>query len=139
MEYSNWDAQQTETIESGVTGATQQPYSTTKYIKFGQKLWDTSIYAREQAIIASNSLTDQCTANSVTASSLENTLSRRYPEEKQHLKLQTDTVAPARHQEQFMLLGLGWDTEECCQQYEVSFFGGFMLKNLLVTCVHQLP
>ncbi|KAA6380935.1 MAG: hypothetical protein EZS28_023538 [Streblomastix strix] len=40
-------------------------------LNFDQKLWDTSIYAREQAIIASNSLTDQCTANSVTVSPLE--------------------------------------------------------------------
>ncbi|KAA6358918.1 MAG: hypothetical protein EZS28_045555, partial [Streblomastix strix] len=39
--------------------------------KDSQKLWDTSIYARDQAIIASNSLTDQCTANSVTVSPLE--------------------------------------------------------------------
>ncbi|KAA6369251.1 MAG: hypothetical protein EZS28_035222 [Streblomastix strix] len=39
--------------------------------KDSQKLWDTSIYAREQAIIASNSLTDQRTANSVTVSPLE--------------------------------------------------------------------
>ncbi|KAA6319853.1 MAG: hypothetical protein EZS28_054765, partial [Streblomastix strix] len=32
---------------------------------------DTSIYAREQAIIASNSLTNECTSNSVTVSPLE--------------------------------------------------------------------
>ncbi|KAA6321822.1 MAG: hypothetical protein EZS28_054508, partial [Streblomastix strix] len=77
-------------MESGGTPATQQPYNTDEHIKFwlgfstacgpfnqiaickdSQKLWDTSIYAREQAIIASNSLTDQCTANSVTVSPLE--------------------------------------------------------------------
>ncbi|KAA6379035.1 MAG: hypothetical protein EZS28_025439 [Streblomastix strix] len=77
-------------MESGGTAATMQPYNTDERIKFwfgfstacgpfnqiaickdSQKLWDTSIYAREQAIIASNSLTDQCTANSVTVSPLE--------------------------------------------------------------------
>ncbi|KAA6308425.1 MAG: hypothetical protein EZS28_056692, partial [Streblomastix strix] len=77
-------------MKSGATGATQQPYNTDEHIKFwlsfstacgpfnqiaickdSQKLWDASIYAREQAIIASNSLTDQCTSNSVTVSPLE--------------------------------------------------------------------
>ncbi|KAA6377950.1 MAG: hypothetical protein EZS28_026525 [Streblomastix strix] len=86
----NWQTLQTVTMESGATAASQQPYNTDEHIKFwlgfstacgpfnqiaickdSQKLWDTSIYAREQAIIASNSLTDQCTANSVTVSPLE--------------------------------------------------------------------
>ncbi|KAA6378923.1 MAG: hypothetical protein EZS28_025553 [Streblomastix strix] len=35
------------------------------------KLWDTSIYAREQAVICSNSLSDLCTNNSVSVSPLE--------------------------------------------------------------------
>ncbi|KAA6380967.1 MAG: hypothetical protein EZS28_023504, partial [Streblomastix strix] len=47
------------------------PFSQIAISKDSQKLWDTSIYAREQAIIASNSLTDQCTSNSVTVSPLE--------------------------------------------------------------------
>ncbi|KAA6357361.1 MAG: hypothetical protein EZS28_047112, partial [Streblomastix strix] len=85
-----WDTDQTVTMQSGATAATQQPYNTDEHIKFwlgfstacgpfnqivickdSQKLWDTSIYAREQAIYASNSLTDQCTANSVAVSPLE--------------------------------------------------------------------
>ncbi|KAA6387758.1 MAG: hypothetical protein EZS28_016713 [Streblomastix strix] len=85
-----WQTDQLVTMESGATGATQQPYNTDEHIKFwlgfsiacgpfnqiaickdSQKLWDTSIYAREQAIISSNSLTDQCTSNSVTVSPLE--------------------------------------------------------------------
>ncbi|KAA6361733.1 MAG: hypothetical protein EZS28_042740, partial [Streblomastix strix] len=78
------------TLVSLATGDISQPYTPDEHIKFwlgfstacgpfnqiaickdSQKLWDTSIYAREQAIIASNSLTDQCTANSVTVSPLE--------------------------------------------------------------------
>ncbi|KAA6404184.1 MAG: hypothetical protein EZS28_000293 [Streblomastix strix] len=39
--------------------------------KDNTKLWETSIYAREQAVIAANSLSDLCTNNSVSASSLE--------------------------------------------------------------------
>ncbi|KAA6380858.1 MAG: hypothetical protein EZS28_023614, partial [Streblomastix strix] len=86
----NLQTLQTVTMQSGADGDTQQPYNTDEHIKFwlrfstacgpfnqiaickdSQKLWGTSIYAREQAIIASNSLTDQCTANSVTVSPLE--------------------------------------------------------------------
>ncbi|KAA6399008.1 MAG: hypothetical protein EZS28_005467 [Streblomastix strix] len=78
------------TLASLATGDISQPYTPDEHIKFwlgfstacgpfnqiaickdSQKFWDTSIYAREQAIIASNSLTDQCTANSVTVSPLE--------------------------------------------------------------------
>ncbi|KAA6356574.1 MAG: hypothetical protein EZS28_047899, partial [Streblomastix strix] len=77
-----WDTPQTVTMESSATGTTQYPINLDEYIKFlleystacgpfnqiatckdSQKLWDTSIYAREQAIIASNSLINQCTAN----------------------------------------------------------------------------
>ncbi|KAA6390350.1 MAG: hypothetical protein EZS28_014122 [Streblomastix strix] len=39
--------------------------------KDNTKLWETSIYAREQAVIAANSLSDECTRNSVSVSSLE--------------------------------------------------------------------
>ncbi|KAA6399000.1 MAG: hypothetical protein EZS28_005472 [Streblomastix strix] len=85
-----WVTDQIVTMESDATAASQQPYNTDEHIKFwlgfstacgpfnqiaickdSQKLWDTSIYAREQAIISSNSLTDQCTSNSVTVSPLE--------------------------------------------------------------------
>ncbi|KAA6369305.1 MAG: hypothetical protein EZS28_035167 [Streblomastix strix] len=85
-----WDTPQLVTMESVATAATQQPYNLDEHIKFwlgfstacrpfnqiaickdSQKLWDTSIYAREPAIISSNSLTDQCTSNSVTVSPLE--------------------------------------------------------------------
>ncbi|KAA6390326.1 MAG: hypothetical protein EZS28_014150 [Streblomastix strix] len=78
------------TLASLVDGDISQPYTPDEHIKFwmglstacgpfnqiaickdSQKLWNTSIYAREQAIIASNSLIDQCTANSVTVSPLE--------------------------------------------------------------------
>ncbi|KAA6364976.1 MAG: hypothetical protein EZS28_039498 [Streblomastix strix] len=85
-----WNTPQTATMKSG-NEATEQKYDDVdEHIKFwlgfstacgpfnqiaickdSQKLWDTSIYAREQAIIASNSLTDQCTSNSVTVSPLE--------------------------------------------------------------------
>ncbi|KAA6401914.1 MAG: hypothetical protein EZS28_002558 [Streblomastix strix] len=41
------------------------------------KLWETSICAREQAAIAANSLSDQCTMNSVSAPSLESIVRRR--------------------------------------------------------------
>ncbi|KAA6328879.1 MAG: hypothetical protein EZS28_053669, partial [Streblomastix strix] len=47
------------------------PFNQIAICKDSQKLWDTSIYAREQAIIASNSLTNECTSNSVTVSPLE--------------------------------------------------------------------
>ncbi|KAA6381759.1 MAG: hypothetical protein EZS28_022715, partial [Streblomastix strix] len=39
--------------------------------KDNTQLWETSIYAREQAVIAANSLSDECTRNSVSVSSLE--------------------------------------------------------------------
>ncbi|KAA6369551.1 MAG: hypothetical protein EZS28_034923 [Streblomastix strix] len=74
----------------GANAGTQQPYDTDEQIKFwlgfskscspfnqiaickdSQKLWDTSAQAREQAIIASNSLTEQCTAISITVFRLE--------------------------------------------------------------------
>ncbi|KAA6387210.1 MAG: hypothetical protein EZS28_017262, partial [Streblomastix strix] len=77
------------TMESGVE-ATKQDYKQDEHIKFwlgfstacgpfnqiaickdSQKLWNTSIYSREQAIIASNWLIDQCTPNFVTVSPLE--------------------------------------------------------------------
>ncbi|KAA6372784.1 MAG: hypothetical protein EZS28_031688, partial [Streblomastix strix] len=73
-----WDTPQVITMQSGADADTQQNYNTDEHIKFwlgfstacgpfnqiaickdSQKLWDTSIYAREQALIASNSLTDQ--------------------------------------------------------------------------------
>ncbi|KAA6403322.1 MAG: hypothetical protein EZS28_001151 [Streblomastix strix] len=38
-------------------------------------LWETSIYAREQAVISYNSLNDLCTINSVSVSSLESIIS----------------------------------------------------------------
>ncbi|KAA6362835.1 MAG: hypothetical protein EZS28_041638, partial [Streblomastix strix] len=85
-----WNDPQVITMESGADADTQQAYNTDEHIKFwigfstacgpfnqiaickdSQKLWDTSIYAREYAIIASNSLTNECTANSVTVSPLE--------------------------------------------------------------------
>ncbi|KAA6371024.1 MAG: hypothetical protein EZS28_033449 [Streblomastix strix] len=47
--------------------------------KDSTKLWETSIYAREQAVIAANSLSDLCTNNSVSVSSLESIVrGRRY-------------------------------------------------------------
>ncbi|KAA6361952.1 MAG: hypothetical protein EZS28_042521 [Streblomastix strix] len=48
--------------------------NTDEYIKLwidNTKLWETSIYAREQAVIAANSLSDECTRNSVSVQSLE--------------------------------------------------------------------
>ncbi|KAA6400506.1 MAG: hypothetical protein EZS28_003962 [Streblomastix strix] len=84
-----WDTPQLVTMESSDT-ETKYVYNLEEYIRFwlffstacgpfnqiaickdSQKLWDTSIYTREYAIIASNSLTDQCTVNSVTVSPLE--------------------------------------------------------------------
>ncbi|KAA6376639.1 MAG: hypothetical protein EZS28_027833, partial [Streblomastix strix] len=71
-------------------GATQQPIDHQEHIKLwigystacgpfqqiaickdNTKLWETSIYAREQAVIAANSLSDECTKNSVRVSSLD--------------------------------------------------------------------
>ncbi|KAA6366050.1 MAG: hypothetical protein EZS28_038422, partial [Streblomastix strix] len=91
-----WDTPQTVTMESGATAVTQQPYKIDEHIKFwlgfstacgpfnqiaiykdSQKLWDTSIHARGQAIIASNSLTDYCTSNYVTVSPLESIVQRK--------------------------------------------------------------
>ncbi|KAA6399964.1 MAG: hypothetical protein EZS28_004503 [Streblomastix strix] len=45
-----------------------EPFNQIAICKDLQKLWDTSIYARMQAIFASNSLTNECTANFVTVS-----------------------------------------------------------------------
>ncbi|KAA6396134.1 MAG: hypothetical protein EZS28_008337 [Streblomastix strix] len=47
------------------------PFNKFAICKDSTKLWDTSIYAREQAIICSNSLSDLCTNNSVSVSPLE--------------------------------------------------------------------
>ncbi|KAA6369830.1 MAG: hypothetical protein EZS28_034643, partial [Streblomastix strix] len=85
-----WDTHQTIKMQSGADADTQQPYNEDERIKFqlsfstvcgpfnqfpickdSQKLWETSIYARELAIIASNSLIDQCSSNSVIVSPLE--------------------------------------------------------------------
>ncbi|KAA6389612.1 MAG: hypothetical protein EZS28_014858 [Streblomastix strix] len=83
------DTPQTETMESGAEDTKQDynldehnrfwlgfstacgPFNQITICKDSQQLWDTSIYAREQAIISSNSLTDYCTSNSVTISPLE--------------------------------------------------------------------
>ncbi|KAA6362336.1 MAG: hypothetical protein EZS28_042137, partial [Streblomastix strix] len=80
----------TRIMAAGATADTQQSYSDTEHIKFwlrnstacgpfqqfaickdNTKLWDTSIYAREQAAISANSLQDLCTNNSVSVSPLE--------------------------------------------------------------------
>ncbi|KAA6357110.1 MAG: hypothetical protein EZS28_047363, partial [Streblomastix strix] len=47
------------------------PFNQFAICKDNTKLWDTSIYAREQAVICSNSLSDLCTNNSVSVSPLE--------------------------------------------------------------------
>ncbi|KAA6397126.1 MAG: hypothetical protein EZS28_007346 [Streblomastix strix] len=47
------------------------PFNQFAICKYSTKLWDTSIYAREQAVICSNSLSDLCTNNSVSVSPLE--------------------------------------------------------------------
>ncbi|KAA6359867.1 MAG: hypothetical protein EZS28_044606, partial [Streblomastix strix] len=47
------------------------PFQQITICKDNTKLWETSIYAREQAVIAANSLSDECTRNSVSVSSLE--------------------------------------------------------------------
>ncbi|KAA6380679.1 MAG: hypothetical protein EZS28_023795, partial [Streblomastix strix] len=47
------------------------PFNQFAICKDSTKLWDTSIYAREQAIICSNSLSDLGTNNSVSVSPLE--------------------------------------------------------------------
>ncbi|KAA6367937.1 MAG: hypothetical protein EZS28_036535, partial [Streblomastix strix] len=86
---ANSQADWTRTMECG-EGATKQPLNENEHIKLwigystacgsfqqiaickdNTKLWETSIYAREQAVIAANSLSDQCTNNSVSVSPLE--------------------------------------------------------------------
>ncbi|KAA6364875.1 MAG: hypothetical protein EZS28_039598, partial [Streblomastix strix] len=47
------------------------PFNQFAICKDSTKLWDTSIYAREQAIISANSLSYLCTNNSVSVSPLE--------------------------------------------------------------------
>ncbi|KAA6397526.1 MAG: hypothetical protein EZS28_006946 [Streblomastix strix] len=47
------------------------PFQQFAICKDNIKLWDTSIYARKQAEISANSLSDQCTNNSVSVSQLE--------------------------------------------------------------------
>ncbi|KAA6355159.1 MAG: hypothetical protein EZS28_049314, partial [Streblomastix strix] len=47
------------------------PFNQFAICKDSTKLWDTSIYAREQAVISANSLSDLCTNNSVSVSPLE--------------------------------------------------------------------
>ncbi|KAA6370769.1 MAG: hypothetical protein EZS28_033705 [Streblomastix strix] len=113
-----WNTPQSVTMESGGTAGTHQPYNTDEQIRFwlgfstargqfnyiaickdSQKLLDTSTYAREYAIIASNSLTDQCTVNSVTVSPFESIV-----EGKRHCGIFIDIpvsaigVAGAQHQ-----------------------------------------
>ncbi|KAA6361114.1 MAG: hypothetical protein EZS28_043359, partial [Streblomastix strix] len=84
-----------QTMECGAE-ANQLPPDTNEHVKFwirystacgpfqqitickdNTKLWETSIYAREQAAIAANSLSDQCTNNFLSASSLESTVRGR--------------------------------------------------------------
>ncbi|KAA6371650.1 MAG: hypothetical protein EZS28_032824 [Streblomastix strix] len=53
------------------------PFQQIAICKDNTKLWETSIYAREQAAIAANSLSDQCTNNSVSVSLLESVVRGR--------------------------------------------------------------
>ncbi|KAA6390304.1 MAG: hypothetical protein EZS28_014169 [Streblomastix strix] len=53
------------------------PFQQFAICKDNTKLWETSIYAREQATIASNSLSDLCTKNSVSVSPLESAVDRK--------------------------------------------------------------
>ncbi|KAA6375088.1 MAG: hypothetical protein EZS28_029386 [Streblomastix strix] len=53
------------------------PFQQIAISKDKTKLWETSIYAREQAMIAANSLSDECSKNSVSVSSLETIVSGR--------------------------------------------------------------
>ncbi|KAA6376929.1 MAG: hypothetical protein EZS28_027544 [Streblomastix strix] len=53
------------------------PFQQIAICKDNTKLWETSIYAREQAVIAANSLSDSCTKNSVSVSPLETVVSGR--------------------------------------------------------------
>ncbi|KAA6389094.1 MAG: hypothetical protein EZS28_015378 [Streblomastix strix] len=88
---ANSQADWTRTMEcGGAAEPTKQPLSENEHIKLwigystacgpfqqiaickdNTKLWETSIYAREYAVIAANSLSDQCTNNSVSVSPLE--------------------------------------------------------------------
>ncbi|KAA6362691.1 MAG: hypothetical protein EZS28_041782 [Streblomastix strix] len=80
----------TGSMAAGANADTQQPFNTTEHIKLwlgystacgpfqqfavckdNTKLWDTSIYAREQAVISADSLSDLFTNNSVSVSPLE--------------------------------------------------------------------
>ncbi|KAA6400694.1 MAG: hypothetical protein EZS28_003781 [Streblomastix strix] len=47
------------------------PFNQFAILRDAQNLWSTAIYAREQAVICSNSLTDLCTNNSVSVQPLE--------------------------------------------------------------------
>ncbi|KAA6367375.1 MAG: hypothetical protein EZS28_037098, partial [Streblomastix strix] len=47
------------------------PFNQFAILRDAQNLWNSAIYARKQAVICSNSLTDLCTNNSVSVSSLE--------------------------------------------------------------------
>ncbi|KAA6353303.1 MAG: hypothetical protein EZS28_051170, partial [Streblomastix strix] len=53
------------------------PFQQIAICKDNTKLWETSIYAREQAAIAANSLSDQCTNNSVSVSPLDSVVRGR--------------------------------------------------------------
>ncbi|KAA6363748.1 MAG: hypothetical protein EZS28_040727, partial [Streblomastix strix] len=53
------------------------PFQQIAICKDNTKLWETSIYAREQAVIAANSLSDSCTKNSISVSPLETVVSGR--------------------------------------------------------------
>ncbi|KAA6390105.1 MAG: hypothetical protein EZS28_014368 [Streblomastix strix] len=53
------------------------PFQQIAICKDNTKLWETSIYAREYAVIAANSLSDQCTNNSVSVSPLESVVRGR--------------------------------------------------------------
>ncbi|KAA6391845.1 MAG: hypothetical protein EZS28_012630 [Streblomastix strix] len=48
-----------------------RPFNQFVILRDAQNLWNTAIYAREYAVICSNSLTDLCTNNSVIVSPLE--------------------------------------------------------------------
>ncbi|KAA6377928.1 MAG: hypothetical protein EZS28_026545 [Streblomastix strix] len=47
------------------------PFNQFAILRDAQNLWNTAVYATEQAVICSNSLTDLCTNNSVSVSPLE--------------------------------------------------------------------
>ncbi|KAA6397863.1 MAG: hypothetical protein EZS28_006610 [Streblomastix strix] len=53
------------------------PFQQIAICKDNTKLWETSIYAREQAVVAANSLSDLCINNSVSVSSLESIVRER--------------------------------------------------------------